>query len=326
MEKRIDWIDCAKGFGILCVIIGHTPISKDLHNFIYSFHMPLFFLLSGFFFLKKQHTWREEFKNKFKTLIVPFVIFNLITFCFYKMLVPVLNGKDIDVSSFGTLCLGMITGNRVTTWLWFILVLFLAEQLIYIIFWKRTHIWLKTFAVAALGCIVNYYVKEPQLMCIDNLLIPASFIMFGIAIREHKLNYNKKYNFLILVIFVVFAYLSIKSTGNKGIEMYADRYGNYLYFYISSVAAIILIINAFIKLPSSRILIFLGKNSLIIYCVHKMLMRLIIITLDKSGYVVGTGRIDSFIYCMILIVGMLVLSVPVCYVVNKFTPFITGKK
>ncbi|MEI0739791.1 acyltransferase family protein [Paenibacillus sp. JTLBN-2024] len=50
MKKRLDWVDAAKGIGILLVVMAHVPIPDSLKQFIYSFHMPLFFLLSGMMF------------------------------------------------------------------------------------------------------------------------------------------------------------------------------------------------------------------------------------------------------------------------------------
>ncbi len=48
MNNRIDYIDIAKGIGILLVLLGHmVPVGEDLRAMIYSFHMPLFFLLFG---------------------------------------------------------------------------------------------------------------------------------------------------------------------------------------------------------------------------------------------------------------------------------------
>ena len=50
--KRIDWIDCSKGIAILLVIFGHTisnggsQLEQALRGGIFSFHMPLFFILS----------------------------------------------------------------------------------------------------------------------------------------------------------------------------------------------------------------------------------------------------------------------------------------
>ena len=47
LTSRIGWIDTAKGIGLLCVILGHLSIPY-LDMWIYFFHMPLFFFLSGF--------------------------------------------------------------------------------------------------------------------------------------------------------------------------------------------------------------------------------------------------------------------------------------
>ncbi|MGN1303971.1 MAG: acyltransferase family protein [Oscillospiraceae bacterium] len=62
--KRVEWIDCCKGFAIVLVVIGHiidgytganffdeySDIMIRVFNCIYSFHMPLFFVVSGFVF------------------------------------------------------------------------------------------------------------------------------------------------------------------------------------------------------------------------------------------------------------------------------------
>ena len=62
MKKRDPVIDSLKGFAILCVVLGHVistyqmekymeiPILYGINNIIYAFHMPLFFLMSGFLY------------------------------------------------------------------------------------------------------------------------------------------------------------------------------------------------------------------------------------------------------------------------------------
>ena len=55
LKKRLEWIDLAKGIGIILMVIGHMPsIPSAVHNWIFSFHMPLFFFLSGYMFKKKK--------------------------------------------------------------------------------------------------------------------------------------------------------------------------------------------------------------------------------------------------------------------------------
>jgi fucose 4-O-acetylase-like acetyltransferase len=51
--QRHEWVDAARGIGIIAVVIGHVWTRGVAHNITYSFHMPLFFLLSGYLFRPK---------------------------------------------------------------------------------------------------------------------------------------------------------------------------------------------------------------------------------------------------------------------------------
>lgn len=51
--QRFDWVDVARGIGILAVVVGHVWTRGLPHTITYSFHMPLFFLLSGYLFKRK---------------------------------------------------------------------------------------------------------------------------------------------------------------------------------------------------------------------------------------------------------------------------------
>ncbi|WP_298399671.1 acyltransferase family protein [Sphingobium sp.] len=46
-QYRLDWVDVARGIGIVAVVVGHVWTRGPLRDAMYSFHMPLFFLLSG---------------------------------------------------------------------------------------------------------------------------------------------------------------------------------------------------------------------------------------------------------------------------------------
>jgi fucose 4-O-acetylase-like acetyltransferase len=49
-RERIEWVDAARGIGIVAVVVGHVWTKGVLRDAVYSFHMPLFFLLSGYLF------------------------------------------------------------------------------------------------------------------------------------------------------------------------------------------------------------------------------------------------------------------------------------
>ena len=47
--KRLDYMDAVKGIGILLVVMGHNLQGiPALTSWIYSFHMPLFFIVTGY--------------------------------------------------------------------------------------------------------------------------------------------------------------------------------------------------------------------------------------------------------------------------------------
>jgi polysaccharide biosynthesis protein PslL len=74
MSKRIEYIDIARGIGILLVVMGHNDfavVSPFAYKVIYSFHMPLFFFLSGYFINPTVEFW-TFFKKRFNSLLKPY--------------------------------------------------------------------------------------------------------------------------------------------------------------------------------------------------------------------------------------------------------------
>jgi fucose 4-O-acetylase-like acetyltransferase len=74
MEKRVGYIDIAKGIGIILVVMGHNDfslISPFVHKMIYSFHMPMFFFMSGLFF-KPDAPFRTFLWHRFGRVLKPF--------------------------------------------------------------------------------------------------------------------------------------------------------------------------------------------------------------------------------------------------------------
>lgn len=63
---RYNWIDWSKSIAIFLVIWGHVPMQSETHTIIYSFHMPLFFLISGYLYNPKG-TIKEELYKDLKT-------------------------------------------------------------------------------------------------------------------------------------------------------------------------------------------------------------------------------------------------------------------
>src|SRR3954451_22012656 len=88
MPQRIEWIDRARGIGIILVVVGHALLSTSTGAFardmIYAFHMPLFFFLSGLLAGRSQ---RDDLGHRAarlaRTLLVPFAFFGVVTLAYH---------------------------------------------------------------------------------------------------------------------------------------------------------------------------------------------------------------------------------------------------
>jgi|GEM_PF-144327 len=85
---RLHWIDALKGIGIILVVFAHHSLPIALDTYIFSFHMPLFFFISGFLFDfgKYAESAAGFVKGRFRSLIVPYFFFALLTCLFYFLL------------------------------------------------------------------------------------------------------------------------------------------------------------------------------------------------------------------------------------------------
>jgi len=82
MSKRIEYVDIAKGIGILLVVMGHNDfglVSPFFYKLIYSFHMPLFFFVSGMFF-KADVPFFSMIRRRFDSLLKPYIAIILIIY------------------------------------------------------------------------------------------------------------------------------------------------------------------------------------------------------------------------------------------------------
>lgn len=131
VKKRIDWIDAAKGYGILAVVLGHCFNKGNfIHNWVFSFHLPLFYMLSGYCFRPERYTAiREMAKEKGRTLLIPYIKFWVLGF-FVSLMVPEwrkeLHLKHILIDLYN----GYPSSVHLTS-TWFLISLFVCECMLF---------------------------------------------------------------------------------------------------------------------------------------------------------------------------------------------------
>jgi len=75
-EKREPYLDCLRGTAIIFVVLGHLNPGLVLETWIYSFHMFLFFFLSGCLFHRKKH-FGQQAAAAAKGCLIPYFFWNL---------------------------------------------------------------------------------------------------------------------------------------------------------------------------------------------------------------------------------------------------------
>lgn len=122
MAKRLEWVDIAKGIGIFLMVMGHSGIPRSMHDWIYSFHMPFFFILSGYFFVSGKYTLKELVRRKVKTILLPYFFFSIIIDAIRYIGEALALKMPPPISPERILLYGEELGAT-----WFLYVLFLAE-------------------------------------------------------------------------------------------------------------------------------------------------------------------------------------------------------
>ena len=133
MPQRIHYIDIVKGFGIFWVVWAHVAHIEGIWEYVWPFHMPLFFFISGLLF-NNQIDFRTFLKKRIKTLLIPYALFFLLTFAYWVLIERHYRsgGYSMEYELVG-LVYGTYEGGHLffNVVLWFLPCLFTVEMLFF---------------------------------------------------------------------------------------------------------------------------------------------------------------------------------------------------
>ena len=172
ITKRYYWLDIAKGITIILMVLGHSSIPKFVSDFIWAFHMPLFFIASGWCTDWKRDGFVTFLKKRTKSLMFPFCVFSLVVMMIYQ----ILGKRD---------CIDILQNGWGGYALWFVPVLFFATLLAKAVFmiWN-THIQIFAISgVVSLAYVTGYF--RPELpWTLYSIPYACTFILIGSAFRR----------------------------------------------------------------------------------------------------------------------------------------------
>jgi len=342
MTNRIDWIDYAKAVAIFCVVMLHAGIPNPTRGIIRMGLIPLFFCISGVFAnIKRYRTFRDFMKQKGLHILIPYLCFNIITYLFWVFIGRHV-GYDADVPTvWWKPLVGMIYGEYSGFVhyipLWFLACLFSTETLYYLIFRhirKKSIYWLFVGIIACIGGL-NYYFNPIPLpwgihIAFPMLVFYATGAFFSEQIRTDSYrNLQLRYSYTLIVLSAtIVAGIYLLNPGE--VLVFKNEYGNYFLFFIGAFAAILFSLlfcrlMAYYASEHLNWLAFIGRNTLIILCLHLIIFSFI------KGITYYVFHLPLEIYLetwaiLVLSITTMVLFVPLIVFINRYCPFIIGKR
>ena len=280
-KKRIAYLDIAKGIGILLVMLGHiVPSSMWIHTAIYSFHMPLFFILSGMTMqsTNQKQSFFEAILHE-KKLIIQYIIWSIF-YIIFDLIIRSFVGQNIQLRLIFWDCYQTIVMYGINV-LWFLSTLLLAKIIAnYCKLEKAINVLLLLVAflfIAAIGLklqklldsnygkIIYYSVVSALRPCM--MLI---FLFTGRVLVDLKFKWGGKKIIIYLALWLILMPLCGNIDYHKlvvekaGISLIMALLGSLMVIETSKMISRVNIL--------CKILSWLGKNSLLIMVTHEYLM------------------------------------------------------
>lgn len=273
MEKRDAYFDNAKLFLMILVVFGHLlqpladdhPLYNDLYYFIFTFHMPAFILISGYF----TKSGPKPIMNLVKKLLVPYLFFQLL-YSGYYTLIGLQDSFSFDLG--------------IPQWsLWFLLSLFCWNVLLHLTnYFSVKRILLASVVVALL---VGYFPIFDRYLALQRTLTFFPYFMAGYALPKSWIEKLKTYPKKWIAV-LLFGGLFLFIQGNDLINKYwvfgSKPYEDYLNHPILGgpqrllffAAGLVGILAFLLVVPKNRHFFSTwGKNTLTVYLLHGFLVK-----------------------------------------------------
>lgn len=319
MKERIEWIDLAKGISIILVAYGHMGLASVpiLGDWLASFRMPFFFLVSGLLFNAAKYPSLSSFlRRRWTTLIRPFFIFSILVLIGYWFLEPgtiVVRIKSLLVNGWGGYAL------------WFIPVLVGTEICYYLICHWCGSIRLRVAILIflAIGGYVCYRLGVPN--CWNVCFILTSTLFYGIGnLLSQRLKdfYRHTQKKRLLTATSICFILSLCSFFNHPKpDFFINSLGGIL-TYICGFAGILFMCSMAVFLSKVQGKIFfaikygvkyLGKNSYVVLAFHQIVLLL----LGSTG-AMPNGSVERLL--------MWIIIISLIELITRYVPQILGRE
>lgn len=282
MQDRKEYIDIAKGLCIILVVLGHIlqynytgKGAESAFNFIYSFHMPVFMMLSGFVVAFSRDTLDVTkpvyfVKKKITSLILPYLIWGAVITPFIM--------NNWDSSNYISYIARLVTNPLMGAW--FIAVLF-SMQMFYLLFCYLSSLsnrLVRNKLVCEILCgvgtllligIIEFILKRHNIE--SSFYFSTKYFIFFLSgyFTSRYLTHVLENKWCVACTILLFSFLSSKFVFNNTNDLIVVILG------LTAFAIVINLSTYIDKLGNCKILSVFGRESLSIYLMHYTFVQFI---------------------------------------------------
>ena len=324
-NSRLKLIDAIKGLAIVLMVVGHciqygsgnlylinaSYFENIVFKIIYSFHMPLFMLVSGylFYYSLSKYSFKELIIRRIKQLIVPIITYSIIDnilLCIYNKVIII----NLQLLLYNLWFLWALFYSSIAVLI--ISKFFKKEVLMYVLIGIFTffipgvynfQLYCYMFPYFVLGYLFNKYSLKDRAISKINLIFCVSFVITIVGLMLY--NYSS-------YIYTTGYYIL---NGNAIKQLLIDLY-RFVIGLSGSVSVIIILFNI-LNVTKLNLLVLIGKNSLGIYIISGLIFAYIFpqfnIYIDNINYML----IILETICVIFSSIIATLIVKKCKIFNK---------
>lgn len=285
-NSKNNYISIAKALGIILMVVGHSGCPITFCRFIYLFHMPLFFICSGYFFkdISDRPSLYSFYKKRIKGLFWPYLKWSLLflllhnTFRHLHITESVIYQKEDYVRHLIKMIF-MTDYELLIRPFWFIKELLLASLLVATTSFLNARLFTKKrpellFVIATIFSVISKFAPPiPIIGDCSVLCLSVLYYYTGILIYKYKQFIPLTYTTLILTfIIVLLGSLFFKGT----IDMRFTNVYNQIPYYFLSITGIIMILCVSNKLETTKIvslLYYIGNHTMPILALNLIALK-----------------------------------------------------
>ena len=315
-RKRIEYLDVAKFIGLALVCFCHIPLPEgNFHVWVYSFHMPLFFLISGVFFSPERFSVGKSAMQ----LLVPFILFNILAWLI-SLVIGSLSAGFIKIPAVNYN--GLLHGSYPIGPSLFLLSLCIIRIFAGLVLKYLNNFWLVVLSLLVLLVLsLTAGEKSWTILSIGPSVLGLPFYLLGYYLKDivtDERHFSKWYVPISTLV------LSILAIYNGLVGIHATQFGDnlllYLMFGVLGSMAIISL-STCIRIPQPLLSVFMD-GALFFICMHTLIFEYLILCWNKiTDDFTGNTLVEKVVFTLLTFA----VSYPVIIALLRYAPALLGK-